>query len=184
MSRTSAKGTTRGEIAALDLGLGGGESLAQLGERIAAGERRQQQAVGLERAADLDQRAGQIVDELQRQRRHHEIERRVAERQRLLVGDDGQAGTIGDAGARQRSAAMMVPTLPLAASTRRSASVGVPRSSAQSNRRSTAASRSAQVLGHPLEQERRRPERRGARAARAQQAVIEHEAGAAKAIDP
>src|SRR5215831_10668031 len=40
------------------------------------------------------------------------------------------------------SATMMVPTLPLAASTRRTASVGVPRSSAHSKRRSTAAKRS------------------------------------------
>src|SRR6516164_369595 len=40
------------------------------------------------------------------------------------------------------SAAMMVPTFPLAASTRRTASVGVPRSSAHSKRRSTVARRS------------------------------------------
>ena len=43
---------------------------------------------GFERAADLHQRARQVVDELQRQRRHDEIERGVAERQRLLVGGD------------------------------------------------------------------------------------------------
>ena len=40
------------------------------------------------------------------------------------------------------SAATMVPTLPLAASVRRTASVGVPRSTASSKRRSTAARRS------------------------------------------
>ena len=77
--------------AALDLGLGRGERLAQLGQAFAADHRRQEQPVRLERAADLDQRARQVVDELQRQRRHHEIERAVAERQRLLVGDDRSA---------------------------------------------------------------------------------------------
>ena len=65
---------------ALDLGLGGGKGLAQLGERIAAGERRQQQPVGRQRAADLDQRAGKVVHELQRQRGHHQVERGVAQR--------------------------------------------------------------------------------------------------------
>ena len=64
--------------AALDLGLGLREGLAQLGQRVAAEQRRQEQAVRLERAADLHQRARQVVDELQRQRRDDEIERAVA----------------------------------------------------------------------------------------------------------
>jgi hypothetical protein len=42
--------------------------LPQLGQRIAADHRRQQQPVGLQRAADLRQHAGQIVDELKRER--------------------------------------------------------------------------------------------------------------------
>ena len=74
--------------AALDLAFGGGEGLAQFGQAVAADQRGQQQAVGLQRAADLDQRAGQVVDELQRQCGDDEIERAVGKRQRLLVGAD------------------------------------------------------------------------------------------------
>ena len=74
--------------AAFDLAFGCAKDLAQFGKRVAADQRGKKQAVGLQRAADLHERAGQIVDELQRQRRHDEIERAVAKRQRLLVGDD------------------------------------------------------------------------------------------------
>ena len=94
MSRKSANGATRGDDAAFDLALGGGESLAQFGEAVAADQRRQQQAVGLERAADLDQRARQIIHKLQRQRRHHQIERAIGERQGLFVGGDAGKGVI------------------------------------------------------------------------------------------
>ena len=69
--------------------------------------RRKEQPVRPERAANLDERAGQIVDELQRQRRHHEIERAVAERQRLLVGRDRQRSP---ACAGSGSTAISVPT--------------------------------------------------------------------------
>ena len=133
--------------AVLDLGFGGREGLAQFGQRVAADERREQQAVGLQRAANLDKRAGEIVDELQataRTRRDRAMHRRTAaplrrppqRAARLLRGLRSEA--------RPRAAltAMIVPTLPLAASARRSASVGVPRSTAHSNRRSTVASRS------------------------------------------
>jgi hypothetical protein len=64
------------------------EGFAQLGEAVATDQCRQQQAVRLERAADLDQRAGQIIHKLQRQRGHHQIERAVGERQSFLVGGD------------------------------------------------------------------------------------------------
>ena len=146
ISRTSAKGATRRRGAALDLRLSRSEcTLAQLGRGIAAERAPQKkQAVGLQRAADLDQRARQIVDELQRQRRHHEIERAVGEtaapprRRRRVKERYGQVRAAVAGG----SAATMIPTLPLAASTRRTASVGVPRSTARSNGRSTADSRS------------------------------------------
>ena len=73
---------------ALDVAFGGGESLPQLGERLAAKERGKKQAVGLERAANLQQRSGQVVDALQREPRDDEIEDAVAKRQRLFVGGD------------------------------------------------------------------------------------------------
>ena len=113
--------------AAFDFGLGLRERLTQFGQAVAADHRGEEQAVGLERAANLDQRARQIVDELQGQRRHHEIERGVAKRQRLLVG---------------ATTAAMVPTS-AGDRARRTASVGVPRSAAMSKVRSTADSRSA-----------------------------------------
>ena len=89
-SRMSANGATRGETPPSTSALGGGECLAQLGEAVSADHRRQEQPIRLQRAADLDQRARQIVDELQRERRHHEIERAIGKRQRLLIGGDAQ----------------------------------------------------------------------------------------------
>jgi hypothetical protein len=77
----------------LDLGLGGREGLAQLGQRVASDQRGEKQPVRLERPSHLHQRAGEVVDELQRERRHHEIEARVAKRQRFGLGHDLQAGT-------------------------------------------------------------------------------------------
>ena len=113
--------------AALDLGLGFGECGPQLGETFAADHGCKEQPVRLERAADLDERARQIVDELQGERGDDEIERSVAKRQRLFIGDARPA---------------IVPTR-LARSPRRTASVGVPRSTAISKVRSTADRRSA-----------------------------------------
>jgi hypothetical protein len=69
---------------------------------------------------------------------------------------------------------MMVLALPLAASARRTASVGVPRSTVQSSCRSTAASRSAK-LGHALDQERLWSQRRCAQAPPTQKATVEDE---------
>ena len=89
-SRRSANGATRGDTPPSISVSAAAKACAQFGQRVAADQRREKQSVGLERAADLDERARQIVDELQRQRRHHEIERAVAERQRFLVGGDRQ----------------------------------------------------------------------------------------------
>ena len=60
---------------ALAFGFRRGKGLPELRQRIAADHRRQQQPVGLQRAADLRQHAGQIVDELERERGDGEIER-------------------------------------------------------------------------------------------------------------
>ena len=59
------------------------KGLPQLGQRIAADHRRQQQPVRLQRAADLRQHARQVVDELQRQRGDREVERIGRQRQRF-----------------------------------------------------------------------------------------------------
>jgi len=53
-----------GRHAALDFGLGFGECGPQLGETFPADHGCKEQPVRLERAADLDERARQIVDKL------------------------------------------------------------------------------------------------------------------------
>ena len=86
----------------LELGFGGGERLTQLDQTVAADERGEKQSVGFQRAAHLNERARQIVDELQRQRRDDEVERRLPERQCFRVGDDLQiVVTSGHSGARR-----------------------------------------------------------------------------------
>ena len=61
-----------------------GKALAKFVKRIAADHRRQQQPVRLQRAADLREDAGQIIDELQRERGYDEIERFLLKRQNFL----------------------------------------------------------------------------------------------------
>ena len=70
---------------AFDLDLSGCDGFAQLRQTFSADKRRQQQAIRLQCAANLDQGSRQVVDKLQRQRRHNQIERRVGKWQRLLV---------------------------------------------------------------------------------------------------
>ena len=62
------------------------KGLPQLGQRIAADHRRQQQPVGPQRAADLREHAGQIVDELKGERGDDEIERFRLQRENFLPG--------------------------------------------------------------------------------------------------
>ena len=159
--------------AVLDLGLGRGEGLAQLDQGVAADERGEEQPVRLERAPDLHQRARQIVDELQRERGDHEIERGVAERQRFLVGGNRQSGTHGtrageriggddraDLAARGEHAAYGVG--------RRAeidGEIEVPQ-----HRRETL----GDILGNAIDQKGRRRARGGAGAARAQEPTVEH----------
>ena len=60
--------------AAIELDLGGKQALAQLGKRAAAGKSAEEQSVGLQRPADLDQRARNVVGLMQRQQRDGEID--------------------------------------------------------------------------------------------------------------
>ena len=65
--------------------LGLGQRLAQFRQRAERRQARQQQPVRTQREAQLDQRARQVVDPVQRQARHHQIEAARRERQELLV---------------------------------------------------------------------------------------------------
>ena len=85
--------------AAENLALGDRKTLPELGQRVAADQRRDEEAVGLQRAADLDERPGQIVDGLQREQRHGEVEAAVRRRQALEIAD--RAEEIAAAEARQ-----------------------------------------------------------------------------------
>ena len=71
---------------ALAFGLGRRERLPQLGERIAADHGREQQPIRLQRAADLREHAGQIVDKLEGERRQHQIKRGIRKREPLRPG--------------------------------------------------------------------------------------------------
>ena len=85
-SRTSANGATRGLAPPSISSSAASSAVLQLGQRGAAEHRGEQQPVGLQGAADLHQRARQVVDEMQREPGHDEVERLIGERQRLLVG--------------------------------------------------------------------------------------------------
>lgn len=67
----------------LDLDLGFDEGLPKLGQGRAAKQGAEEQAVRLQTSPDLDQRTRQIVDEMQAQARHDEIERGFGEGQSL-----------------------------------------------------------------------------------------------------
>ena len=90
-----------GAGAPLRLGLGLDQRPAQLLKRAPAEGRAHEQPVGVQRAPDLDQRAGEIVDAVERQPRDHEAEAGVPERQQILVADDG--GPRAECGERRRA---------------------------------------------------------------------------------
>jgi len=71
--------------------------LAQLRQRLAADERRDQKAVALQRASDLQERARQIVHGLQRKQRDGEIKPAIADSQALEVADRRQEVAISQA---------------------------------------------------------------------------------------
>jgi hypothetical protein len=161
LSASTGKGSHARRHAAFDLALGLREGLAQFVQRLAADQRRQKQAVRLQRAADLDQRARQVIHKLQRQRRDHEIERAFGERQGFLVGGDTAGGngradfaTFGEH-ARHRVA--------------RRAEIGGALELAQHDGEPF-----AQLVRHAVDQECRRPERPRARQASAQKLAVEN----------
>ncbi len=71
---------------AFAFGLGGRKRLPQLGQRIAADHRREQQPVGPERAADLREHTGQIIHKLKGERGDDEVERFRLQRECFVVG--------------------------------------------------------------------------------------------------
>ena len=124
---------------ALDLRLGRRKRLAQLGERLAAEQRRR--ATG--RPAWSARRICTSTPgrSLANCSDNADTTRSSAPSRN---GSASSSATTASGSARANgAAATIVPTLPLAASARRTASPGVPRSTARSNCRSTTASRSA-----------------------------------------
>ena len=106
-SAPSARTSTKGRRAATrrqNLAFGDRQALAQFGQRVAAQDRRHQQPVGFERAPHLDQRAGQIVDCLQREQRDGEVEAALGDGQPLEVADGGQERAGPEAGEGRRDA--------------------------------------------------------------------------------
>ena len=108
--RTSVKGATRGEAPPVDLGLGRGEGLAQLDQRVAAEEGGEEQAVRLQRAAHLGERAGEVVGRVQGEDGDGEVEAcrprtAGARRRRRRPGRSRRCGRGGRRGRPGRSAA-------------------------------------------------------------------------------
>ena len=134
--------------------------MPQFGQRIAADHRRQQQPVGLQRAADLRQHARQIVDELKGERGNREIERFRLQRQRLGLAirqidprqlTDAPGQRVADLIARRADIGRVVE---------------FPQHRLQPLRH---------ILGDAIEQERRRPDAQGARLPGAQQGAVEQD---------
>lgn len=88
-----------GAEAAGCLDFGGGQMGAQLGQGVARKHRGQQQAIGTQGAAHLDQGAGQVIRPVQGQRRDDQVEAGLGKRQVFLIGDD--RGGKGRGAARQ-----------------------------------------------------------------------------------
>jgi predicted amidophosphoribosyltransferase len=157
-----------GRYSGLDLGLGGGKGLPQLGERLPAEKRGEKKPVRLERAADLDERARQVVDDMEREQGDDEIERSVAKRQSLLVGDD--FSIIRGTG-RQRLDSDDGAGLPLQCLPRgitRRAKIECQVEAAQDRGQAV-----GQIIRRAVEQECRRPERLCTPPAGAQEQTIE-----------
>ena len=144
--------------------------MAQFGQGVAADERGEQQAVGFQRALYLDQRARQIVDELQRKRGDDEIEGAVRERQRLLIGNDAErravafSGRCGSDDGTDLAAVGQRPTYRIGRRAEIDGAIEVPQHSRQPL---------AQFGGHPIDEKRRRPERPRALPTLTQQMAIE-----------
>ena len=102
--------------------------MPQLGQGRAAQKRAHEKAIGLERAADLDQASGQIVGALQGEQRHRQIEASAAEGQAFLVA---QTALPASATGESRT------TCPIRPSASAAAPVGVPTSRISGNARAT-----------------------------------------------
>ena len=160
----------------LELGLGRGERLAQLGQAVAADERREKQPVGFERAAHLHERAGQIVDELQRQRRDHEVERILPQRQRFRVGDDLPIVIVGGRAGVRRTRDRDDVRNQVGAVQPTAHRIG---GRGEIDRQLEAAQHRgqpvAQILGRAVDQKRRRPELFRAAQIAAKRGAVEHD---------
>src|SRR5271157_2056662 len=77
-----------GRHAAGDLGLGLGQRVPQRLQRAEHGNAGEQQPVRPQRLPQLDQAAGQVVDPMQRHRRHRQVETPRREGQPFLIGND------------------------------------------------------------------------------------------------
>lgn len=76
------------------------KALSQLSQGISTCEGGKQQSIRFQSTADLDERAGKIVDELQGEDGNDQIERALAKGQHLLVGDDSITTFDGPIGMR------------------------------------------------------------------------------------
>ena len=126
--------------AAIELDLSGKQALAQLGERAAAGKSAEEQAVGLQRAADLDQRARNVIRFMQRQQRDGEVDALRLERDVVEAADKARL-----AGQKRRvrlDADRRFRPCRLARTASRAADVRQNSAAACSKRRSTVARRS------------------------------------------
>ena len=96
--------------AAFDLFLGDQQRRPELRERSSAQHRGQQQAVGLQGAADLQQGTRQVVDEVQRESGHDQIERLIRRRAALPRPPARAGRRIAPAGRHAGSMSMTIST--------------------------------------------------------------------------
>ena len=149
---------------------------AQLGKGLAAEQGAEEQAVGLERLANLNQRPGQVVDPVQAKHAHDQVEAARPERQGLLVGGQGRpAGRRRGPGHGRREIALDQGLDPAAAPERAPQRAAV---AAKVERHGEFSGHVVQALGQALgdlrEQKIVRGQiHRGAVAAPAQQAPVE-----------
>jgi hypothetical protein len=132
--------------------------LPEFAQRIAADHRRQQQPVGPQRAADLREHAGQVVDELKGERGNHEVERCRRQRQRFPLAIMKTDTSDGLEAVARRLAQRLAGRPDIG-------DIGkIPQHRTQAF---------GHILGHAVEQERRGPQPQRAGLPRPQQAEVE-----------
>ncbi len=77
------------------------QGLAQFGQGRAAQDRADEQTIRLQRPPRLDQGSDQVIGPVQRQGRHHQVQRGVGQRQGFLVQHQARAGAARQHGLRQ-----------------------------------------------------------------------------------